>query len=108
VKDDTYIGIEEATNLLGRIRQERGLISHGNSWRYWMKHRDITKNTIEITGIKVPFFVIRRKICVNKQEFLNKAIIHSDNEKESIIRRENGPIEGKGIVNGAFVEIIHG
>src|ERR1051326_3320463 len=98
MKDNSYIGIEEANDILGHIRQEKGLTSYGNSWRYWLKRRDNTKNTIEIARIEVPFFVIGRKICVDKQNFINEAITHSDNEKENIIKRKNGPIEGKGIV----------
>lgn len=47
---------------------------------------------ISIDGIELPYHTVRRKICVDKQEFLEK--LHKTIEKKLEI--ENGPIEGKG------------
>ena len=90
------IGIEEADRLLTGIRKEKELTQFGSSWRYWIRNRSKSKNTIKIGDIEVPFFVIRRKICVDKHEFLNKATTKTNKEREWIIKRVNGPIEVKG------------
>jgi len=95
------IGIEDAHDLYNELHTKNELMGFDNSWRYWLKHRNKSKNMISIAGIELPYHTIRRKICVDKQEFVEK--IHEKIEKE--LERKNGPIEGRGIVKGDFVEL---
>lgn len=101
-----YVGIEEAVGLLNKIRWGNGLPGFGNSWRYWLRKRSKSNNTIIIGDVKTPFFVIGRKICVDKQQFLDTATTLTKKTKEAIDRKANGPIEEKGTMRGNFVEII--
>ncbi|EPA04488.1 hypothetical protein [Candidatus Nitrosarchaeum limnium] len=97
----TSIGIEDATNLYNEMLSENHFVGFGNSWKYWVRHRNITKNLITICGIEIPFHKVGNKICVNKQELIKK--IQDDIKKK--IEIKNGPIEVKGTVIGDFVEL---
>ena len=95
------ISVEEAHDLYNKLHGENNLLEVGNSWRYWLKRRNKTKNLIEICGIELPFHKVGRKICVDKEHFLKKV---QDKIKEKL-EIENGPIENKGIVKGDFIEL---
>jgi hypothetical protein len=95
------IGIEEAHDLYNELHGKNHLMGIGNSWRYWLRKRNKIKKLIDICGIEISFHKVGRKICVDKQDFLKKV---QERIKEKI-ERENGPIEGKGIVHGNFVEL---
>lgn len=95
------IGIEDATNLYNEMLSKHHLVGFGNSWKYWIKHRNTTTNLIEICEIELSFHKVGNKICVNKQELIKKI---QDNIKKKI-EIENGPIEGKGTMMGDFIEL---